>query len=160
MYHTVLVALDGSHNADLVLQEALKFSAAGAQITAVTVVDNPLINYGNDSPYFTDFNFNAAHAEFVQEAEMILENAATDSQRLAGITIKTQLIDLGMHAGGEIATAIEAAAESAKADLLVIGTHGRHGVKHFFLGSVAEQVIRRIHIPVLLVRDHSNDVPK
>ena len=161
MYRNVFVAVDGSYASDLVLREALKFSAAGAKITAVTVVDNPLVNYGYDSPYFSSFNFDAAHAEFVAEAEIILGNAETDAVRLAGVKIHTQLVDLGLKAGhGDIAAAIERAAKAAGADLLVIGTHGRRGVKRFFLGSVAEQVIRQSHIPVLLVRDQTNDVPK
>ena len=38
-------------------------------------------------------------------------------------------------------------------DLIVIGTHGRTGIKHFLLGSVAEQVLRRACCPVLTVRE-------
>ena len=37
-------------------------------------------------------------------------------------------------------------------DLIVIGTHGRTGLKHIFLGSVAENVVRRAPCPVLTVR--------
>ena len=160
MYHNVFVAIDGSYTSDLALREALKFGAAGAKITAITVVDNPLVNYGYDSPYFTSFNFDAAHAEFIQEAEMVLSDAEIDAVRLAGLKIKTHLIDLGIKAGhGDIAAAIEDAAHAAGADLLVLGTHGRRGFKRFFLGSVAEQVIRQSQIPVLLIRDKTDDRP-
>jgi nucleotide-binding universal stress UspA family protein len=37
-------------------------------------------------------------------------------------------------------------------DLVVVGTHGRTGIRHFMLGSVAEKVVREAHSPVLVVR--------
>ena len=43
-------------------------------------------------------------------------------------------------------------AEVFAADLIVMGTHGRRGLKHFLLGSVAEVVLREASIPVLVVR--------
>ncbi len=43
-------------------------------------------------------------------------------------------------------------AEEQKADLIVMGTHGRKGVGRLLLGSTAEQVLRRAHCPVLTVR--------
>lgn len=41
---------------------------------------------------------------------------------------------------------------SEQTDLLLIGTHGRTGFAHFFLGSVAERVVRAAHCPVLVLR--------
>ena len=46
-------------------------------------------------------------------------------------------------------------ARSRRADLIVMGTHGRTGVSRFFLGSVAERVIRLVPCPVLTVRGKS-----
>ena len=43
-------------------------------------------------------------------------------------------------------------AETSKADLIVIGSHGRTGLKRLFLGSVAQSVLGEAHIPVLVVR--------
>ncbi|HEX4458848.1 MAG TPA: universal stress protein [Polyangia bacterium] len=62
-----------------------------------------------------------------------------------------------VRANGEVivgfaSDVIVAAAASGKHDLVVIGTHGRGGIKHLVLGSVAEQVVRRSPIPVLTVR--------
>jgi hypothetical protein len=45
------------------------------------------------------------------------------------------------------------AAESAGADLIVMGTHGRRGMGHLLLGSVAERVVRLAPCPVLTVRE-------
>ena len=51
-----------------------------------------------------------------------------------------------------IATAIVEEAAAWGADLIVIGTHGRRGFEHLVLGSVAEGVVRRATVPVLLIR--------
>ncbi|MNT96676.1 hypothetical protein D3C72_2388300 [compost metagenome] len=53
---------------------------------------------------------------------------------------------------GDIGASINEAARLWGADLLVIGTHGRRGVRRLVLGSVAEAVIRQSTTPVLLVR--------
>ena len=45
-----------------------------------------------------------------------------------------------------------AAAEDGKYDAIVVGTHGRTGLAHVLLGSVAERVVRRAPMPVVTVR--------
>jgi nucleotide-binding universal stress UspA family protein len=42
-------------------------------------------------------------------------------------------------------------------DLVIMGTHGRSGVRHFFLGSTTERVVRHAHCPVLVVREREHD---
>ena len=46
------------------------------------------------------------------------------------------------------------AADKEKADLIILSTHGRTGLKHVFIGSVAERVVRRAACPVLVVPSH------
>ena len=53
---------------------------------------------------------------------------------------------------GEPAAEIVAAAEDGKFDAIVVGTHGRSGLAHMLLGSVAERVVRRAPMPVVTVR--------
>lgn len=53
---------------------------------------------------------------------------------------------------GSPAGEIVAAAHDLKADLLCIGTHGRGGLAHFLLGSVAEKIVRQAPCPVLTIR--------
>jgi nucleotide-binding universal stress UspA family protein len=53
---------------------------------------------------------------------------------------------------GGIADAILQTAQGSHADVLVVGTHGRRGLEHFLTGSVAEEIVRRAVIPVLVVR--------
>jgi len=158
MYKNILLAIDGSTTSDLALHEALKFARTGVMITAVTVLDNPLQSY--NTPDALAFNFEQAHAEFAKQAEHILKNAETLALQHAQVSLKTQLIDLGFKSGhNDIARALLQAADDMKADLIVIGTHGRRGIKRLFLGSVAEQVIRRANQPVLLIRS-PNDATK
>jgi nucleotide-binding universal stress UspA family protein len=57
--------------------------------------------------------------------------------------------------GAPTAPAIVEAATQNRCDLIVMGTHGRHGMAHLLLGSVAERVVRTAGCPVLVVR-HPN----
>jgi nucleotide-binding universal stress UspA family protein len=54
--------------------------------------------------------------------------------------------------GDDPAAEIVGVAEQSKADLIVMGTHGRTGLGRFLMGSVAEQVVRRAPCPVVTVR--------
>ncbi|WP_410210443.1 universal stress protein [Aquirhabdus sp.] len=152
MYKNIFIAIDGSATSDLALREALKFAMIGAKLTAVTVLDNPLQTY--NTPDVLAFNFEEAHAAFAKQAEKVLENAQVFAEQHSQIKIQTQLIDLGFSSGhDDIARAILKSAEENGADLIVIGTHGRRGIKRLFLGSVAEQLVRRSQRPVLLIRN-------
>jgi len=53
---------------------------------------------------------------------------------------------------GDPAASIIVAAQEHAADLIVMATHGRTGLSHFFLGSVAERVVRESSVPVMTVR--------
>ncbi len=53
---------------------------------------------------------------------------------------------------GDPATSIIEAAQEQATDLIVMATHGRTGMSHFFLGSVAERVVRESPVPVMTVR--------
>lgn len=57
---------------------------------------------------------------------------------------------------GDPAERILALAEHVRADLIVVGTHGRRGLEHLVLGSVAETVLRNAPCPVLVVRPKSH----
>ena len=62
--------------------------------------------------------------------------------------------------GGKAAPMIIAQAAEWGAQLIVMGTHGRRGLKRLAMGSDAEDVVRRTRIPVLLVHDGSANVPQ
>jgi nucleotide-binding universal stress UspA family protein len=58
---------------------------------------------------------------------------------------------------GSPAVEIIDVAKRLPADLIVISTHGRTGLKHVFLGSVAEHVVRHAPCPALVVREHEHE---
>jgi nucleotide-binding universal stress UspA family protein len=82
-----------------------------------------------------------------REAERRL-GALLDRARHEGVRVEGRL------AGGAPAQDILRWARRKGADLIVIGTHGRSALGRFFMGSVAERVVRLSPIPVLTVRGH------
>ncbi len=81
--------------------------------------------------------------EFEAECRGRLEALARD--RLAGISHETFV------ASGNAAPEILNLAKRQKIDLIVMGTHGRQGLPHFLLGSVAERIVRESPVPVMTV---------
>jgi len=59
-------------------------------------------------------------------------------------------------ASGAPADAIVRLARERQVDLIVMGTHGRTGLSHVLLGSVAEKVLREAPCPVLIIRDRTD----
>lgn len=87
-----------------------------------------------------------ADAETRRQLNEALEKGAA-ALKAAGVpAVDTVLID------GLPGQEIPRLAADRACDLIVIGTHGRGGVSHFLLGSVAEKVVRKAHCPVLTVR--------
>jgi nucleotide-binding universal stress UspA family protein len=76
---------------------------------------------------------------------------ATIEQAVRDSALGIQIRRIFLPTGG-IADAILQTAQGAHADVLVVGTHGRRGLEHFLTGSVAEEIVRRAVIPVLVVR--------
>ena len=157
MYQHILVVIDGGPAADQALSEALKLAGDGCHLRVITVVENPFAGYGIPA---RTYGYTAVHEGLLQQGRQILDQVLRDTQHLDHLTIETHLIDLGPDANADIAPAILADSEDYNADVIVMGTHGRSGVKRFFLGSVAEQVIRQSHIPVLVVREPVDQTQK
>jgi nucleotide-binding universal stress UspA family protein len=88
--------------------------------------------------------------DLADQAERHIEEWRADAQRLAG----PQAVS-AEKAIGEPAAEILAWAARHGVDLLVLGTHGRTGLEHALMGSIAERVVRRAHCPVLTVRPHA-----
>ena len=84
--------------------------------------------------------------QMCRHAEALVEQAAT-RLRSAGFTVSTAIA-----AEGDPRTAILDTATAWKADLIVVGSHGRTGLDRFLLGSVAEGVVRHARCSVEVVR--------
>ena len=68
-----------------------------------------------------------------------------------GFTLETCVCE------GQVTDSILAFAQSRLVDLIVMGTHGRHGFDHLLLGSVTEKILRKARCPVLTVRKPAHD---
>jgi nucleotide-binding universal stress UspA family protein len=84
--------------------------------------------------------------DLADQAERHLEEWRAAAAAIVGPRVATE------KAVGEPAAEIVSFARSAGVDLIVVGTHGRTGLQHALLGSVAERVVRRAHCQVLTVR--------
>ena len=82
----------------------------------------------------------------MNEFESQLAAAKRSAEEAGAIKVETELLQ------GGVATEILRHAKERECDLIVMGTHGRTGMKHMLLGSVAEYIVRVAPCPVLTVR--------
>jgi nucleotide-binding universal stress UspA family protein len=145
MYQRILVAVDGSAPSSHALHEAVQLAAAlHAQVRLVYVVDIQSL-YGIG---LAGIDIPTIEQAWCEEGRKILAESEAVA-RAAGIAVDTALRETD---GGRVGDAIAAEAKAWPADLIVAGTHGRHGIGHLLLGSVAEGIARGAPVPVLLVR--------
>ena len=145
MYKQLLVPVDGSEPSMLGLAEAIKIAKSdGSKLHLVHVVDE-VVPYGVEIPgRFIEQFVDAVRAqgrEVLAKAERMVREHALECE---GVLLET--------IGSRAADVIVEQAKQRKADLIVMGTHGRRGLRRFALGSDAELVVRSSPLPVLLVR--------
>jgi nucleotide-binding universal stress UspA family protein len=146
MYRNILVAVDGSPTADQGLKHAVTLAAEQhADLTALYVLDIYAAVSEMQMSYAAMYD---QHLETMRRyGQQVLDKAATMAAA-GGVQARCVLREVGV---ARVADVI--AEEAAKGfDLLVLGTHGRRGLRRFMLGSDAELVLRMAPIPVLLVR--------
>ena len=143
-YQRILVPVDGSPTSARGLTEAISMARlTGGRIRVVHVVD--------DLSVMTE-GYTALAAEAVgvlHEAGKRILAAAQRRVETAGVAVDSALFDA---ADGRLCDRVAQQVREWNADLVVLGTHGRRGVRRLFLGSDAEQVLRTSDVPVLLVR--------
>jgi nucleotide-binding universal stress UspA family protein len=88
-----------------------------------------------------------ASAKNRAEADACLKLQAMAAEKLAGL--KFEAITRVFDVGGETSKVVLEVATDLHTDLIVLNTHGHHGLTQFLLGSVAEQIVRRAACPVL-----------
>ncbi len=142
MYQRILCPIDGSETSNAGLIEAIRI----AQSTKSTI----RLLYVLDTVYLQSTGYMIGDVyEQLRSAGVQLLNDAKEKVAAAGIAVETALLDANVR---RVADAIVDDCQSWKADVIVMGTHGRRGVSHLFLGSDAEAVIRLSPVPVLLVK--------
>lgn len=145
MFKHILVPIDGSVTAQLAVQKAIGLAKAfDARVTAIFVIDPyPFTGIGTDFAYGQAEYLSAATAE----ANAAIK-ATKDAFTAAGLAVETSVVEAHAPWRGVVQ-----AAESAQADLIVMGSHGRSGLEKLVLGSVTQAVLSHTHLPVLVVRD-------
>jgi len=151
MYSRILVPLDGSPTSQRGFDEALALAQQlGSALHVLNVVDARLL-IGEVSAF-------APPDQLLQDwrasGERLLADA-TERARAKGVAVTG---DVRCDPGLRVCDLIVAEAKAAGAELIVMGTHGRRGLRRLALGSDAELVLRESPVPVLLV--HGSDDAK
>ena len=145
VYKRILVPVDGSPTSVAGLNEALRLARnQKARLRLIHIVDERMIF----STAEAGMNIEPVIESLKRGGKRILEHAA----KLAaarGVRAETDMVE---NAAGQVADVLVSRARRWRADLVVMGTHGRRGVNRLVLGSDAELVVRNSPVPVLLVR--------
>jgi len=143
-YRRILVPVDGSSTSTAGLKEALKLAKSErAKLRLLHVIDE-LIVFNTPE---TAVNIEPILEELKRGGKRVLA-AAERLARAKGIRTESELRE---SAGVRVSEVISAQARRWRADLIVMGTHGRRGVNRMLMGSDAELVVRNASKPVLLV---------
>ena len=145
MYKHILVPVDGSITAQKAVHTAAGLAKAfGSSVTAIYVIDPyPFSGLGSDFAYGQAEYLSAATIEAKESTQ-----AAQQTLTQAGIPVKTSVVEAHAAWRGILETAAKIGA-----DLIVMGSHGRHGLEKMVLGSVAQRVLSHSTLPVFVVRD-------
>ena len=154
MYQHLVVAVDGSKTSLNALQHAAELAkAVKARLTLVTVA-NPG-EYMSLAPEFLQHESYEA-AAIAGGNEVLAE--ASEAAKAAGVADVQAHLLVTSKGAKEMAQELVDYADSKKADLLVLGTHGRSGLMHMLMGSFAETLMRQSHLPLLVIRStHSEE---
>ena len=140
-YKRILCVVDFDSSATSAIQEAgaLARAADGVVILFHAQWTNPIAFEG----------YAAAELQKPQGGDASLKLEELGRSTLGGANYQCEI------GFGEPGDSILQTVKSCGADLIVIATHGRHGISRLMLGSVADHVVRSSTVPVLTVRRHS-----
>jgi nucleotide-binding universal stress UspA family protein len=142
----VLMATDGSDMSVEAARRGATLLGRPEKVTLLTVIGEIP---GDDAGGFAGSVYTAEEQEEVWNAEMkgAGEELMRAAQALTGAEISKRI------EVGDVPSTICRIAEELSVDVIVVGSHGRTGIKRFFLGSVSEHVVRHAPCPVLVIRD-------
>ena len=142
MFDTVVVSTDGSESVERAITVALDLARTfDAEVHALYVVDSSDVE--------------ASPEQVRDELRTALEDAGEDALRAVVDAADREVVTAVRE--GQPATEICGYVDDFDADMVAMGTRGRHGEHSFLLGSVAEAVVRRCPVPVLTVRQLDGD---
>lgn len=136
----ILVAHDGSKSSDKALKKAVELAVNfNASLTVLSVIPELYLTELSDMDRSKIFE--ALSRETVEAMEKIRKSLTGKS-----IEVKTLIRQ------GDPAEKILETAQKMKADLVITGSHGKHGTKKFLLGSVSSKVVDYSKCPVMVVK--------
>jgi nucleotide-binding universal stress UspA family protein len=147
MYHRILVPVDGSDTSLRGLEHALGLARdQQASVRILNVIDERVLTTMMVEPVAVPIDdvLESMRADGRRALDKALARA-----RAAGVQAEATQV---ASRGSPVSDVILAQAKRAKADVIVMGTHGRRGLNRLLLGSDAERVLRDARVPVLLVR--------
>ncbi len=147
MYERILVPTDGSRVANAAVDHAIDLADKyGAEVHALFVADVEAVNY----------SLGTEQVDRIRQGNFQgMSELREDAEEATGY-VKQQAEALGLqaverHAGGRPHSVIAEYAAENDTDLIVMGSHGRSGVRRALLGSVTERTLRSTHVPVLVI---------
>lgn len=143
----ILVPVDFSPCSRLALQYGIDMAQRfGASLTTLHVYEPP--HYVGDVMVQLPEKSSVTVHEYVRrQSAQLLDELIDTTAGLDDVAFDRRLVSGVPH------IAIVDAARDMKADLVIMGTHGRSGLSHLLMGSVVEKVLRQAPCPVLVVRD-------
>jgi nucleotide-binding universal stress UspA family protein len=145
MYSKILVPVDGSETSTAGLNEAVQLAKIhGSQLCVMHIVNEFVLDYT-----WGPGQYSQNLVEALREAGQEVLNDAEKVAIAQGIRPTRVMVE---SIGGVAADLILEQAEKWRADVIVMGTHGRRGIFRLAMGSDAEQVVRGATIPVMLIR--------
>jgi nucleotide-binding universal stress UspA family protein len=141
----VLIATDGSQLSVDAARRAADLLRTADHVTLLSVVTEVP---GDDAGGFEGSVYTADEQERVWREEM--REAGEELERTA-TALTTKQLDRRIEVG-DVANTVCHVAEQVKADVIVVGSHGRSGIGRLLLGSVSEHVVRHAPCPVLVIR--------
>ncbi|PUE35963.1 universal stress protein [Limnohabitans sp. Jir72] len=147
MYKRILVATDGSTLSKKAVTHAIQLAATcGAELVALKVVPRYPQAYFEGSIPLAASEVSRIEGQWSEAAKAALE-AVQKTAQAKGVVTKAVTVKSDV-----VSDAIIAAAKKHQADLIVMASHGRKGIKRLLLGSETQQVLTHSHIPVLVLR--------
>lgn len=142
MYDDILIPTDGSDAALAALDHALPIAERfGATVHALSVVETDPLEHS--APALNSAERREALRAEADRATAAVEERADDR----GVASAADVVE------GVPETAILDYVDDREIDLIAMGTHGRTGLDRYLIGSVTERVIRRVDVPVVVVRE-------
>jgi len=147
MYRKILVPLDGSLFGESALPLAVSLARrAGAVIELIEIMP-PLGAIYSDAPLSVDSELEQQlHAHDKAQHQAYLKDLAKRLGEFTPMPVQTVLLE------GDIPTLLRTHAVQAGVDLVVMTTHARGPMGRFWLGSVADELVRKLPLPLLLLR--------